>query len=66
MSFIQYFTIRRILKAIELLLEKKIPVSEVSQAVGYSSTTTFSNTFFKVLGQRPSDYLNGKEILKKG
>ena len=66
MSFIQYFTIRRILKAIELLLEKRAPVSEVAQAVGYSSVTTFSNTFFKVLGQRPSDYLNGKEILKKG
>lgn len=65
MPFIQYFTIRRILKAIELLLEKKIPVNEVSQAVGYSSTTTFSNTFYKILGQRPSDYLNGKEVLEK-
>ena len=66
MSFIQYFTIRRILKAIELLLEKKMTVNEVAQAVGYNSVPTFSNTFFKVLGQRPSDYLNGVEILKKG
>jgi AraC-like DNA-binding protein len=65
MSFIQYFTIRRILKAIELLLEKKLSVSEVAQAVGYSSVPTFSNTFFKILGQRPSDYLKGIEILKK-
>jgi len=65
MSFIQYFTIRRILKAIELLLEKKLSVSEVAQAVGYSSIPTFSNTFFKILGQRPSDYLKGIEILKK-
>jgi AraC-like DNA-binding protein len=65
MSFIQYFTIRRILKAIELLLEKKLSVNEVAQAVGYNSVPTFSNTFFKVLGQRPSDYLKGIEILKK-
>lgn len=65
MSFIQYFTIRRILKAIELLLEKKLSVNEVAQAVGYNSVPTFSNTFFKTLGQRPSDYLNGVEILKK-
>ena len=65
MSFIQYFTIRRILKAIELLLEKKLSVNEVAQAVGYSSVPTFSNTFFKILGQRPSDYLKGIEILKK-
>ena len=66
MSFIQYFTIRRILKAIELLLEKKLSISEVARTVGYNSVPTFSNTFFKILGQRPSDYLNGVEILKKG
>lgn len=65
MSFIQYFTIRRILKAIELLLEKKLSVNEVALAVGYNSVPTFSNTFFKILGQRPSDYLKGIEILKK-
>lgn len=64
MSFIQYFTIRRILKAIELLLERKLSVNEVAHAVGYNSVPTFSNTFFKILGQRPSDYLKGVEILK--
>ncbi|HEU4788973.1 MAG TPA: AraC family transcriptional regulator [Flavobacterium sp.] len=65
MSFIQYFTIRRILKAIELLLEKKLSVNEVARAVGYNSVPTFSNTFLKILGARPSDYINGVEILKK-
>lgn len=65
MSFIQYLTIRRILKAIELLLEKQLSVNEVAQAVGYNSAPTFSNTFYKILGQRPSDYLNGVRILKK-
>ena len=64
MSFIQYYTIRRILKAIELLLDKKLSVKEVALEVGYNSVPTFSNTFFKILGQRPSDYLNGEEILK--
>ncbi|KLT69019.1 MULTISPECIES: AraC family transcriptional regulator [Flavobacterium] len=63
MSFIQYYTIRRILKAIELLLERKLSVKEVAQEVGYNSVPTFSNTFFKILGQRPSDYLGGEEIL---
>jgi AraC-like DNA-binding protein len=65
MSFIQYYTIRRILKAIELLLERKLSVKEVAQEVGYNSVPTFSNTFFKILGQRPSDYLNGEGILEK-
>ena len=64
MSFIQYYTIRRILKAIELLLDRELSVKEVAQEVGYSSVPTFSNTFFKFLGQRPSDYLNGENILK--
>lgn len=65
MSFIQYFTIRRILRAIELLLEKKLSVNEIAQAVGYNSAPTFSNTFFKILGQRPTEYSNGVQILKK-
>ncbi len=65
MSFIQYLSIRRILKAIELLLEKKLSVKEVAQAVGYNSVPTFSNTFYKILRQRPSDYINGERILKK-
>ena len=65
MSFIQYYTIRRILKAIELLLERKLSVKEVALEVGYNSVPTFSNTFFKFLGQRPSDYLNREEILER-
>lgn len=64
MSFIQYYTIRRILKAIELLLERKLSVKEIAEEVGYNSVPTFSNTFFKILRQRPSDYLNRSEILK--
>ena len=65
MSFIQYLTIRRILKAIELLLEKKLAVNEVALAVGYNSVPTFSNTFYKILRQRPSEYINGEQFLKK-
>lgn len=64
MSFIQYYTIRRILKAIELLLERKLSIKEIAEEVGYNSVPTFSNTFYKILRQRPSDYLNGEGILK--
>lgn len=65
MSFIQYFTIRRIIKSIELLLENKLTVNEVANAVGYNSVPTFSNTFYKILNQRPSEYLNNHTVLKK-
>lgn len=63
MPFIRYFIICRMLKAIELLTEKKIPVSEIAVSVGYSSLPTFSNTFYKLLGVRPTEYANGKNIL---
>ena len=65
MSFIDYYTIRRILKAIELLLDGQFSVKEIAEKVGYNSVPTFSNTFFKILGQRPSDYLKGENVLRK-
>lgn len=63
MSFIRFFTISRMLRAIELLTEKQLPVSEIALAVGYNSLPTFSNTFHKLLGVRPTEYANGKNIL---
>ncbi|MCW2121210.1 helix-turn-helix domain-containing protein [Flavobacterium sp. 7A] len=63
MSFIQYYKMKRILKSIELLSEKRLTVKEIAEEVGYNSVPTFSNTFYSVLGQRPSDYLNGENVL---
>lgn len=57
MSFIRYFTIQKMLRAIELLLAGEHTITEVAYEVGYSSAPTFSNTFYKLLGQRPSDYV---------
>lgn len=62
MSFIKYFTIQKMLRAIELLLNGAYTINEVAFEVGYSSAPTFSNTFFKLLGQRPSDYLTKREL----
>lgn len=60
MPFIKYLTIQKMLRAIELLLENTHTITEVAYAVGYSSAPTFSNTFYKLLGQRPSDYVTEK------
>lgn len=65
MPFIRFFTVSRMLKAIELLNEKQLPVSEVALSVGYSSLPTFSNTFYKLLGVRPTEYVKGKNILSR-
>lgn len=57
MSFVQFFTLQRMLKALEYLLEDKKNVNEVAFLVGYNSVPTFSNTFQKVIGLRPSEYV---------
>ena len=57
MSFVQYLTIQRLMRSIVLLLEHRLSVKEVSSMVGYNSVPTFSTTFYKILGTRPSDYV---------
>ena len=62
MSFIQYFTILRMLKGLKLLLDEKLSINEVAARVGYSSLPTFSNTFTKIVGVRPSEYVKHKNL----
>ncbi|KGE13635.1 AraC family transcriptional regulator [Sphingobacterium deserti] len=63
MSFIQYYTILRMLTALKLLLDDKLSVNEVAMRVGYSSLPTFSNTFNKIIGVRPSEYVKNRNLL---
>jgi len=63
MSFIQYYTILRMLTALKYLLNDKMSVQQVAARVGYSSLPTFSNTFYKIVGVRPSEYVKNKESI---
>lgn len=63
MSFIQYFTILKLLKALEFLIDSKYSIKEICLMLGYNSVPTFSNTFYKMLGMRPVDYKKMKRIL---
>lgn len=65
MSFIQYLTLQRMIRAIQYLLEDKTPVKEVATLVGYNSIPTFSNTFYKTLGVRPSEYIKMKDLISE-
>jgi len=62
MTFIEYLTILRILKALELLLETDKSVSEICTTIGYNSVPTFSNVFQKMIGIRPVEYRKTKYI----
>jgi transcriptional regulator GlxA family with amidase domain len=65
MTFIHYYTLLRMFKALEYVLEKKHTIGEIALMVGYSSLPTFSNTFLKILGKRPSEYLQENRIYVK-
>lgn len=62
MSFVQYFILFRMLKALHLIAEKNLTISEIAYAVGYSSLPTFSNTFAKIIGVRPTEYAAAKGV----
>lgn len=55
-SFFQYLKLVRITKAMEKLLESDLTISEIAYEVGYDSISSFSNTFFKMTGRRPSSF----------
>ncbi|MBU2940553.1 AraC family transcriptional regulator [Lacinutrix sp. C3R15] len=62
MSFIKYYTQLRVFKSLEYLMNSDYNISEIANMVGYSSLPTFSNTFTKVMGKRPSEYRKTNEI----
>jgi AraC-like DNA-binding protein len=62
LTFVQYVTTKRILKFIQLVLEKEYSISNASIAVGYRSLPTFSNMFYKIMKQRPSDYFKVNKV----
>lgn len=55
-SFFQYLKLVRITKAMEKLLESDLTISEIAYEIGYDSISSFSNTFFKMTGRRPSSF----------
>ncbi len=62
-SFGQYNTILRMIKAIQLLLEGNYPINEIAEKVGYCSIPTFSNSFTKMTGMRPTEFVKLKSVL---
>ena len=60
----QYLTIVRIEKAMQLLRNGK-SVSEVCDAVGFESLSSFSGLFKRIVGVTPSVFLTQQQILKE-
>ncbi|WP_316803212.1 AraC family transcriptional regulator [Pedobacter nototheniae] len=52
-----YVKLLKMIKSVELLSAQGAGVKQVAMQVGYNSISTFSNTFFQVLGIRPQDMM---------
>lgn len=63
MNYVRFLRSIRITKSLELIAENKYNMYEVAMLVGYSSLSSFSNIFHKILNMRPTDY--AQMILKK-
>jgi AraC-like DNA-binding protein len=55
-SFLQYVKQVRMVKAVELMLESNLTLSEIAYATGYLSISAFSNTFYQFTNMRPSQF----------
>ncbi|MES2898165.1 MAG: AraC family transcriptional regulator [Pseudomonadota bacterium] len=47
----------------DLLRRERLPVAQVAERVGYASTSTFSVAFSRHVGQSPSRYAAGDEVI---
>lgn len=61
-SFLQYLKTLRMVKAIELILKSNKSINEIAYEVGYSSISTFSDTFHEFTQSRPSDLRKTKNL----
>jgi AraC-like DNA-binding protein len=55
-SFLQYVKQLRMVKAVELMLQTDLTLSEIAYETGYLSISAFSNTFYQFTNMRPSQF----------
>ena len=61
-SFVDYITEKRVIKAKELLLETDLKTHEVAEITGFADDSYFSKTFKKITGRLPSSFRKRTKI----
>lgn len=61
-NFKSYINSLRIQKACELLRDSNLAISQISEIVGYDSTSYFASLFKGIMGVSPKDYRSSKPI----
>jgi len=55
-SFLQYLKQLRVVKAVSMMLQKDVTLSEIAYKTGYNSLSAFSNAFYQITNKRPSEF----------
>lgn len=55
-TFIQYLKMLRIIRAMELIKDTDLNMTEIAYEVGYSNIAAFSNNFLQLTNMRPSEF----------
>jgi AraC-like DNA-binding protein/quercetin dioxygenase-like cupin family protein len=55
-SFIQYVKMLKIIKAMELIKDTELNMTEIAYEIGYSNISAFSNNFHQLTNMRPSEF----------
>lgn len=55
-SFLQYLKQLRVVKAVGMMLQRDVTMSEIAYKTGYNSLSAFSNAFYQITNKRPSDF----------
>ncbi|QES88957.1 AraC family transcriptional regulator [Rhizosphaericola mali] len=55
-TFVQYLKMLRIIRAMELIKDTDLNMTEIGYEVGYSNISAFSNNFYQLTNMRPTEF----------
>lgn len=61
----KYITVTRMEKAASLLQKTRIPINEITEELGYTSSNYFAKVFKKIYNQTPSEYRRASLNVKR-
>lgn len=65
MSFVEYYTEKRMEKAKSLLVNGELKIHEIAEMVGYQDAKYFGQVFKRNVGKTPNEYRNELQKLKR-
>ena len=55
-TFVQYIKMLRIIRAMELIKDTNLNMTEIAYEIGYSNISAFSNNFYQLTNMRPTEF----------